>query len=265
MSNLPTVKTAIYEKLIQEIDPKKPVKYRPYFVEEEKSLLTAYETDEPSAVVNTIAEMVKVCTFGKIDIDKLPAHVVDYLFLLIHAKSKGSIAPADYTCNNVYLKKLDSDGVLSEAQEETEGEMVKCPGKFTLKLDLSNAKIFYPEGYEEHKVVMLDDETGIKLKVPSFEEFRRIKLDSSVIDIADAFIFSGVESVFTKDSVLTPGVDFNEKELTEWLNKMETSVTEKLSIFFKDLPYIGLDVPVTCPLCGKKEVVSLKGLEDFFA
>lgn len=249
MNNLPVVKNVIHEVSIPELSAK-AIKYRAFNVDEEKALLTAYEQNEPSALINTIAELVNACTFGKLDLSTTPTHVVDFLYLMMHSKAKGGIMPANYVCNNQILQ-----------EDQT---FKKCDGAFTLKLDLAMAKIFYPEGYKEKQIVMLDGETGIRLRVPNFEDFRKIKLDSSLIDITDAFIFSCVDSVFTPTSVLSPGVDFQAQEFKEWIGKMDSDVTEKLSEFFQELPYLGLEVSVTCPLCRKKEDIKLKGLEDFF-
>lgn len=246
---LPKVETITYEVTIPEL-PTPRIKYRPFKVGEHKTFLTAVEMKDETALVNTIVDLVNKCTFNKLDLDKLPAHVVDYLYLLIHSKSTGNQQQAHYTCNNQILQ-----------EDQT---FKKCPGEFGLRLDMNNAKIVYPPDYESKRIVMVNDTVGIKLKVPNFEELRKIKLDKSVLEITDEYIFICVESIFNEEKVDVPGVDFSHQELVEWLNDLDGEVMDKISVFFQSLPVLGLDVNITCPLCGKKEVIELRGLDAFF-
>lgn len=246
--SLPAVTPVIYDVTIQELNKK--IKYRAFLVEEHKSLLTAIELKQESSLINTIHQIVKNCTFGEVDMDKLPVHVVDFLYLKIHAKSTGDTQLASYTCSNPILQ-----------EDQTFKE---CQGAFTLKLDMDKAKIVYPPDYDTKKVVMVDDKVGIRLKVPSFEDFRTVKLDKSVLDITDSFIFACIESVFTPTEVNIPGKDFTADEMIAWMNKLDGLTLSKISEFFQELPYLGMDISVTCPLCGKKEDIQLRGLEDFF-
>lgn len=245
---LPTVKHNKYDIRLDELN--QTVKYRPFNVKEHKLLLQAIELKDEAGLVNCIRDIVDACTFEKLDLDRQPVHIVDFLYLQIHAKSTGSTQMANYTCNNRVLQEDQSFKV--------------CGSQFGLKVNLEDAKIIYPERYTERRMVMIDDSVGIKLKVPSFEDFKKIKLDASVLDITDHFIFSCIESVFTSETVTVPGVDFTLEEAVEWLNELDGTVMEKIAEFFKEMPYLGLSLPVTCPDCGKKEVIELQGLEDFF-
>lgn len=250
MSNLPKVETIKYDAKIDELNM--TLKYRPFTVKEHKLLLQAIELKDEASLVNTIIDLVSACTFNKVDLNKVPVHIVDYLYLLIHSKSTGNTQMATYSCNNHVL--------------QDDGETLKpCGGSFQLKVDMDRAKIVYPKDYKKKQIVMVDDKVGIKMRVPNFEEFKKIKLDDPVLDITDHFVFSCVESIFDDDKVQVPGVDFTAEDLIEWLNGLDGSVMESIGAFFHELPYLGMDLPVTCPKCGKKEVIELKGLEDFFA
>lgn len=244
---LPVVSSPKYELLIEELNKK--IKYRPFFVKEHKTLLQAIETEDESLLVNSIVDIVKACTFEKVDIDKLPVHLVDYIFLHIYIKSIGARTPAVFTCR---------------APIEKDGEVKSCDTSTNIMLPLDKAKISYPEGYQEKKNIQITNDIGIRLRVPTFEDFRAIKLDKSFIDITDQFIFSCIESVYSKDKVQVPGTDFSSEEMVAWIDGLDGSVMEKMSEFFKQLPYLGLTVPVTCHGCGKKEELHLEGLEDFF-
>jgi len=247
--SLPKVETLKYDVKIDELN--QTLKYRPFTVKEHKLLLQAIEMKDEASLVNVILDLVTACTFNKINLNEVPVHVVDFLYLLIHAKSTGAGQIANYTCNNPVLQEDNS--------------VKTCGGSFKLKVDLEKAKIVYPKAYKEKQVVKINENVGIKLRVPNFEDFKKIKLDDAIVDITDHFIFSCIDSIYEGETVQVPGIDFTSSELIEWLNGLDGSVMEKISEFFKELPYLGLELPVTCPKCGKKEVVGLKGLEDFFA
>lgn len=249
MSKLPKVETIKYDVRIDELN--QTLKYRPFTVKEHKLLLQAIEMKDEASLVNTIVDLVSACTFNALNLNKVPVHIVDYLYLLIHSKSTGDSQLATYSCNNHVLQE--------------DGTMQPCGGSFQLKVDMNRAKIVYPEDYKKKQIVMIDEKVGIKMKVPNFEEFKKIKLDEPVLDITDHFVFSCIDSVFEDDKVQVPGVDFTAEELIEWLDSLDGSVLESIGEFFKELPYLGMELPVTCPKCGKKEVIELKGLEDFFA
>jgi len=252
MSKLPKVDAVKYDIQIKELNKK--VKYRPFTVKEHRILLQAIESGSEETLTNAILDLLKACTFGTLDIDKLPTHIVDFLYLQVHIKSTGAIQEATYRCGNVVDKVVDG-----------EQKKVACGGQFTLKLPLDRAEIAYPEDYEKKKIIMVDDKVGIKLIVPSLEKFKAMKPADNVLDLTDQYIFACVDCIFEGDkSIQKAGVDFNEQELLEWLGGLDGTVMNKIGEFFKELPYLKLELPITCPSCGRKEVMELKGLNDFF-
>lgn len=249
MSKLPKVEAVKYELHIKELNKK--VKYRSFTVKEHRILLQAIESGSQDTLISAILDLVKACTFGAVDIEKLPTHIVDFLYLQIHIKSTGAIQEANYKCGNV----VDGEN----------GEKKPCGGNFTLKLPLDRAQIAYPEGYEDKKVIMVNDTVGIKLRIPSLEQFKAMKPVDNVLDLTDQYIFACIDCIFDGEkSIQKPGIDFNEESLLEWLGGLDGQVMTKIGEFFKELPYLKLDLPVTCPNCGRKEVIELKGLNDFF-
>ncbi len=266
---LPTVKTLTHTLNAPEIGDK--IKYRAMTVGEQKLLITAMELGEEDALVDVIIDIVNACTFEKIDIRKLPTHLVDFLYLRIHAKSTGEKSKASFTCTNPVPKPkkvkkdvVGDDGEITQVEEEIE-EFEACGTAFNVMIPLDKAEIIYPQGYDEGKVIMIDDTTGIKLKVPNLEDFKKIRIDSEkIFEVTDDFIFSCIDSVFTEDSVQVPGTDFSSDEFRAWMENLDGSVIEKMDAFFKTMPVLGLDLPIRCPSCKKEHTVELRGLEDFF-
>ena len=83
---LPKLNTQTFELNVPSTDEK--VKYRPFLVKEEKILLQAQE-GEQKEMFNALSDVVRACTFDKVDIDKLPSFDIEYMFLKIRAKSVG--------------------------------------------------------------------------------------------------------------------------------------------------------------------------------
>ena len=83
---LPILNTQTFELNIPSTDEK--IKYRPFLVKEEKVLLQAQEGDGDE-VTNAILQIVDNCTFGKVQVDKLPSFDIEYIFLNIRSKSVG--------------------------------------------------------------------------------------------------------------------------------------------------------------------------------
>jgi len=251
--SLPVVKVSKYNLEIPELG--RTIKYRPFLTGEHKILLTAIEFKDEIALINALVDIVDACTFKELDMTKLPMHLVDYIFLKIYTKSVGAKSPAVYQCVNL----------VNKAPEGSDEEQIEpCNARFNLFLNLDDSEIFYPEGYDAKKTIMVDDEVGIKLRIPSFEDYRNVDFSGTFIDITDQFILACIEYVFDKDSIRRPGEDFTPQEMIKWLEGVESRVIEEIGDFFRDLPYLGLNVDITCPDCGKKEHIELKGLEDFF-
>lgn len=240
----------------------KTISYRALKVGEQKNLLTVLELKDARAIINTIVDIVEGITFGELDMSKTPMHLVDYIFLKSFIKSSGAQTHAEYSC-----------GGTVEVEEEVEKEdgtkeLVKvekpCDSRHNLLLNLENAGVKYPEGYEASKLIQIDETMSIKIRMPDFQSFKRLDMDKDIIGISDQYIFSGIEYILDGENMMTPGVDFNLEEMTKWLNELDSKVLAEVSAFFESVPVLTLNVDVTCPKCGRKDGFELQGLEDFF-
>ena len=76
---LPKLETPIFELTLPSTN--EIVKFRPFLVKEHKILLQQQNT-EAENIVKTIKELINVCTFKKLDLDKLPNFDMEYIFLM---------------------------------------------------------------------------------------------------------------------------------------------------------------------------------------
>lgn len=247
---LPKMPMVHYELTLPGTD--RVIKYRQWVVAEYRTLLQAKELNDDKLFINTVKNVIKDCIITDIDIDKLPVYSVDYIFLQIRGKSMGEILDAEYHC---------------AGNKEVDGETVPCTAVLPIQLNIADAEVKFPEDYERACVIEISDTVGFKLQSPSFSKFRTATItdEKSIFDFANEYIFSCIHSVYDGNKVLLPGVDFWQEEFDEWLKTFPVAIIDKLDSFIKNQPYIALDLSFTCPRCGTKATIEIKGLDDFFA
>jgi hypothetical protein len=219
------------------------VQYRPYLVKEEKVILLALQSDKISDQLDSLCDLVKVCTFEKVDVDKLS--VVDLLTLIakIRARSAGESAKFLVECKN-------------EKCDETEIEVTYDVSSFTA-----------PKSKNKSNRIMLVDDSGITLKHPTAKD--QIALENKYTDIGDTYdllielLAMHIDTIFTKDE------SFNSKELSksdllEFVGQFTKEQAEQVQSWIENEPALRADVEYTCPKCGEKGSITISGLDDFF-
>ena len=84
---LPVLEAPKYNLVVP--STKKKLKYRPFLVKEEKVLMIAQESENETQILQAVQEIIKACTFSKIDVNNIPMYDIEYIFLKIRAKSVG--------------------------------------------------------------------------------------------------------------------------------------------------------------------------------
>ena len=93
---LPKLDTPTYE--LEQPSTGETIKYRPFLVKEQKTLILASESDDDKQIKNALSEIIYSCTFEKVDASKLPIFDVEYLFLRIRGKSVGEKVDLSLLC-----------------------------------------------------------------------------------------------------------------------------------------------------------------------
>jgi hypothetical protein len=235
---------------------KKTIQYRAFKVGETKNLLTALELKDQDAIVTVILDLVEAATRGKVDVRKLPMHLIDLIFLKIYTKSSGNRAQGLYNCGANYTPEA--------TEENPEPKEEPCKNSFKLDLNLEKAELEFPKDYVPTKTIELGDNQFVKLKVPTFSDYKKFQTSGDVWQVTEQFIFAGIECIVDGDQVNIPGVDFTLEELSAWLNDLASDKLDEIAGFFKETPELVLPVDVVCPKCMTKHHFELRGLEDFF-
>lgn len=235
---LPKLTTPTYELEVPSTDEK--VKYRPFLVREEKILLIALESGEPEDIINAVKDIVTECTFGKVDLGKLPMFDVEYIFLNIRAKSVGEISTLKLLCPDDRETYVNVDVDLSKI-------MVQVDKGHNPKIELT----------EEMGMIMgypnIDSMTGTGITEINATNMLDV-ISSCILQIYDK---KGEEVYETKDQT--------KKEISEFIESLNTQQFQKVQQFFDTMPKLKHAVELENPKTGVKSKVVLQGLNDFFA
>ena len=93
---LPKLDTPVYT--LQLPSTGEDIKYRPFLVKEQKTMMILQEGDDKKDVYNALTTIVKSCTFDSVKVDKLPVFDFEYIFLKIRCKSVGETAELNILC-----------------------------------------------------------------------------------------------------------------------------------------------------------------------
>ena len=235
---LPKLNTPTYELEVPSTDEK--VKYRPYLVKEEKILLIAMESKDNAEMINSVKDIVKSCTFDKIDISNMPMFDVEYIFLQIRAKSVGEVSKIKVLCPDDKKTYTDVEVDLTKVEVQVEKD-------HTNKIELT-------------------DEMGLIMTYPTIDSFTKNGIEDispkNMLDILGSCILQIYEKNGEK---VYEAKDQTKKELSEFIESMNTEQFKKLQQFFDTMPKLKHIVKVKNPKTKKESDVVLIGLNDFFA
>ena len=169
--NLPVLNTPTYEMEIPSTGEK--IKYRPFLVKEQKLLMMAQESGDEAAQMRTVGEIVKNCTFNKIDKpDTMATFDIEYMFLMTRAQSVGSKIPMTVTCPD--------DG---ETKVEHE-------------INIDEIKVKKTDGHTN--VIMLTDDIGITMKYPNLDMVKKFTNTANITEVSFEMIKSCIQNIFDK-------------------------------------------------------------------
>ena len=234
---LPKLTTPTYELEIPSTDTK--ISYRPFLVKEEKILMIAMESKDNAQIINAVQEIVSTCTFDKLDVGTMPMFDVEFIFLNIRAKSVGEVSK---------LKVLCPDDKKTYAN---------------IEIDLTKVEVQVDEGHTNK--IELTDDMGIILTYPSMKSFQDLGIQNinskNMLDVVGACILQIYEE---KGEKIYEGKDQTKKELTEFIENLNSKQFKNIQDFFSTMPRLKHDVMVKNPKTKKESKLTLTGLNDFF-
>jgi len=238
---LPVMSTPTYNLVIP--STKKSVKYRPFLVKEEKSILIAQQSEDIVVMVDTLKDVIRSCILEKIDPDTLSTFDLEYIFTQIRAKSVGEIIDLYFPCDVDHGEQNDK-------------------AKVKISIDLTKIEVETPEGHTNK--IDLFGEVGIMMKYPTIEIMTKLeKADSDDLDNIFDIVADCVELIYEGDKIHY-AKETKKEELLNFLYNLNSEQFIKVQNFFATLPRIKKDVEYNCPICGLHHKKTLEGMQSFF-
>ena len=236
---LPKIATTPYE--VEWPSTGGTVKYRPFLVKEEKVLVIALESEDNKQITTAIKAVLKSCVLTKgIKVESLPTFDIEYLFLNIRGKSVGESLDVNIIC------------------PDDEKTSVK------VEIDLDDIKVQKTENHTNK--VQLDKNLMMELKYPSLDEFIKNNFDfkdENAMEQSFKLIASCIDKIYTDEEIWVAG-DCTRKEITEFLESMNSQQFKKIEEFFTSMPKLSHTIKVKNPKTKVESEVVLEGLASIF-
>jgi rubrerythrin len=235
---LPINSTPTYTLTIPSTE--KLVKYRPFLIKEEKSLLIAQQSEDPMVMVESLKDVIKSCIKDEVDVDKLATFDLEYIFTQIRAKSVGEIVELFLKCDTCTDEKAVAK----------------------VNIDLTTIKV--EKSAEHTNKIELFDDVGIQLKYPTMDVIKKLEsANQSDIESVFGIVVDCIDFIYTSSEVFH-AKEQTKQELMEFLNNLTSDQFIKVQKFFETIPRLKQEITYACPVCGKVHNKVLEGLNSFF-
>jgi len=238
---LPEITYPTYELILP--SNQKKIKYRPFFVREEKILILALESKDSTQISNAVKDVLTNCLLTKnVNVENLPTFDIEYFFLNIRAKSIGESINLIVTCAD--------DGT------------TEVP--VTIYVDEIEVK-----KSEEHSIDIKLDSRTLRMKYPSLSQFIEFNFDSAdtpeeMVNEEFKAMANCLDTLYDEESAWD-FKEYTEKEKLEFVGKLTSKQYKEVEKFFKTMPKLYHEIVVVNPNTNKENRVILEGLKDFFA
>ena len=226
----------IYEMVVP--STKETVKYRPFLVKEQKSLLVAFESQDQKQILNSMLACIESCVPG-VDVMKLATFDVDYMFTQVRSKSVGETSTVLSAC--------------TECREENE-----------VKINLADINV-KSDGLKT-EVIEISDDISLEMKYPTYEDtlgYVKSELSDNAAETMFNSIATCINAVQTKEENILLKHEPRE-EIETFINSLTTQQLEKITSFVDGMPTLIHEQKYTCKKCGHENTLQMKGLQDFF-
>lgn len=231
---LPKIKHPIFEFTIPSINKKEP--FRPFLVKEEKILLMAKSSEDPSDILRAVKQVVNNCAINdSFNVDKLAIFDIEYLFIQLRSISVNNVVKLSYRDN--------------EDQEI-----------YDFEIDLKGVKVKFPEKID--RVIKITDKTGIQMKYPAASIFDDKEFFGAGDDAYYELIIRCLDKIYDEDDIFDPE-DYTREEIEEFLNDLSVDVFEKIQEFMNNVPKVYHKLEYKNKN-GNDRVIELTSLTDFF-
>tara|TARA_B100001778_G_scaffold41285_1_gene29622 strand:+ start:766 stop:1473 length:708 start_codon:yes stop_codon:yes gene_type:complete len=232
---LPKLETPVYE--LEQPSTGETIKYRPFLVKEQKTLMMASESNDDKQVKEALAGLISNCTFSKIDPFKVPIFDVEFLFLRIRGKSVGEKIDLSLLCPDDNKTRVNKSVNLEEIG-------------VNMKVGHTNE-------------INITDNIKMIMRYPTLDDMSDMSADANNIEDVFSMIRRCVHEIHDGEKVYNR-VDISDKELEEFIDSLTGEKFEELGGFFETMPKVQHSIEVTNPKTKKKGEVVIEGIQSFF-
>ena len=233
---LPKLESQVFE--LEQPSTGEKIKYRPFLVKEQKTLMMASESGDETQIRDSLAGIISSCTFEKVDPFTVPMFDVEFLFLRIRGKSVGEKIELNLLCPD--------DG---ETRVKT-------------TLNLEDVGVNQKVGHTNE--ISVTDKIKIIMKYPSLNDMVGMSGNENAgFDEVIDMMKRCVHEVHYGETVHNK-IDMSESDLDEFIESLTTEQFQGLADFFDTMPKVSHSIEVTNPKTKKKGEVVVEGIQSFF-
>tara|TARA_B000000532_G_scaffold102292_1_gene82121 strand:+ start:835 stop:1491 length:657 start_codon:yes stop_codon:yes gene_type:complete len=214
---------------------KKKLKYRPFLVKEQKTLILALEQKDSEQTLEAIKNVLNSCIISKVNLDDMALFDIEYIFLQVRAKSISEEIEMKVTCPD---------------DNETEVNV-------TFLVD--DVKVHFPKGHTN--IFKISDEITVEMKYPDMEYFATITFSQDTVDPYE-LVGKCIKRVYVGEE---PTGSFTPEEAREWIETLTNSQFAMIQEFFNTMPTLRHVLNVRNPKTKVEHEIVIEGLADFFA
>ena len=230
---LPEIVTPTYSLTVP--STKKKLKYRPFLVKEQKTLILALEQKDSEQTLEAIKNVLNSCIISKVSLDDMALFDIEYIFLQVRAKSISEEIEMKVTCPD---------------DNETEVNV-------TFLVD--DVKVHFPKGHTN--IFKISDEITVEMKYPDMEYFATITFSQDTVDPYE-LVGKCIKRVYVGEE---PTGSFTAEEAREWIETLTNSQFAMIQEFFNTMPTLRHVLNVRNPKTKVEHEIVIEGLADFFA
>jgi hypothetical protein len=223
------------------------VKYRPFLVKEEKTLLMAMEAGDNKAMSRAMQDIITSCTEGEVDLNSLASFDIEYFFLQLRGRSIGEILtinphrPVNFKC----------------CEEATENDICEININIDdIVMDTSEVKA---------SEINITDNIGMKLKYPQLETVQKYAGEGEDIKSENVFklIIECIDYIWDGEEIFK-AKDSTKKELNDFIESISSAQFTKVRDFFESMPRLSHTIDWECGKCKKSTPMIIEGIDSFF-
>jgi len=216
------------------------VRFRPFLIKEEKSMLIAAESGESNTILKSLVDTLEACIDKDINMNELATFDIEYMFLKLRAKSVG---------------ETSSIGVMCQS----------CEHVNELKVNINELEINVPES--KSVIVKLTDDISVELGYPSFGDISNAGIDADNLSSVEN-LFNLIQYCFK--TVITKEEKFNLKdhsreEITAFIESLDSTQFSEIREWIENIPKLKHDYELNCVQCNTMLKSSLEGLSSFLS